>query len=135
RKFSLNSVNKSFTRRHQASREDSHTATFLETTEREQNTSLIVAEYLGSLRAAANRDAAAPRVELAQRPYDQALQLQKSGVGTDIDALRAQVELQNEKQRLIDATTARNTAVYALGQTLALPSGQDAEPTDAMEFY
>ena len=133
--FSLNLFNMSLTRRYQASREDVHTAIFLETTEREQITSLIVAEYLGILRAAANRDAAASRVELAQRLYDQALQLQKSGVGTDIDTLRAQVELQNEKQRLIDATTARNTAVYALGQTLALPSGQDAEPTDAMEFY
>jgi outer membrane protein len=133
--FSLNLFNMSLTRRYQASREDVHTAIFLETTEREQITSLIVAEYLGILRAAANRDAAASRVELAQRLYDQALQLQKTGVGTDIDTLRAQVELQNEKQRLIDATTARNTAVYALGQTLALPNGQDAEPTDAMEFY
>ena len=98
--FSLNLFNMTLTRRYQASREDVHTAIFLETTAREQITALIVARYLGILRAAANRDAAASRVELAQRLYDQALQLQKTGVGTDIDTLRAQVELQNEKQRL-----------------------------------
>jgi outer membrane protein len=133
--FSLNLFNMTLTRRYQASREDVHTAIFLETTEREQITALIVARYLGILRAAANRDAAASRVELAQRLYDQALQLQKTGVGTDIDTLRAQVELQNEKQRLIDATTERNTEIYALAQTLALPDGQEPELTDAMEFY
>jgi outer membrane protein TolC len=133
--FSLNLFNMPLTRRYQASREDVHTAIFLETTEREQITALIVARYLGILRAAANRDAAASRVELAQRLYDQALQLQKTGVGTDIDTLRAQVELQNEKQRLIDATSERNTEIYALAQTLALPDGQEPELTDAMEFY
>jgi outer membrane protein TolC len=133
--FSLNLFNMPLTRRFQASREDVHTAIFLETTEREQITALIVARYLGILRAAANRDAAASRVDLAQRLYDQALQLQKTGVGTDIDTLRAQVELQNEKQRLIDATTERNTEIYALAQTLALPHGQEPELTDAMEFY
>jgi outer membrane protein len=133
--FSLTLFNLSLLRGYQASRQDVKTATFQEGTIQEQITALIVAEYLDILRAAANRDAAASRVELAQRLYDQALQLQKSGVGTDIDTLRAQVELQNEKQRLIDATTARNTAVYALGQTLAFPNGQDPEPTDAMAFY
>src|SRR3984893_6336947 len=125
--FSLNLFNMPVTRRYQASREDVQTAIFLETTEREQITALIVARYLGILRAAANRDAAASRVDLAQRLYDQALQLQKTGVGTDIDTLRAQVELQNEKQRLIDATSERNKEIYALAQTLALPDGQEPE--------
>ena len=133
--FSLNLFNMPLTRRYQASREDVHAAIFLETTERERITALIVARYLGILRASANRDAAASRVELAQRLYDQALQLQKTGVGTDIDTLRAQVELQNEKQRLIDATSERNTEIYALAQTLALPDEQEPELTDAMEFY
>jgi len=122
-------------RQYQASREDVRTTTFQETTVREQITAVIVTEYLVVLRATADRDAAAARVELAQRLFGQAQQLQRTGVGTDIDTLRAQVELQNEKQRLIDATTQRNTAIYALGQELALPRGQDPEPTDTMRFY
>src|SRR6266403_6257883 len=133
--FSVNLFSVSLLRRYQASRQDVKTATFQEDTVEEQITSLIVAEYLGILRAAANRDAAASRVELAQRLYDQAMQLQKSGVGTDIDTLRAQVELQIEKLRIVDATSERNTEIYALAQTLALPDGQEPELTDAMEFY
>jgi outer membrane protein len=121
-------------RLYQASGEDVHATQFLEAAVREQITAVIVAQYLSILRATANRDAAAARVDLAQRLYDQAQQLQKAGVGTDIDALRAQVELQNEKQRLIDATTQRNTAAYALAQTLALPRDEDPQPTDAMAF-
>ena len=121
-------------RSYQASRDDARAAGFQESSVREQITEIVVARYLAILRAAANRDAAAERVDLAQRLYDQAVQLQKNGVGTDIDALRAQVELQNEKQRLIDAETQRNTAIYALAQVLDLPRGEEPEPTDTMEF-
>jgi outer membrane protein TolC len=60
--FSLNLFNMPLTRRYQASREDVRAAIFLETTEREQITALIVARYLGILRASATRDAAASRV-------------------------------------------------------------------------
>jgi outer membrane protein len=132
---SENLFNLPLLRQYQASREDVRTTMFRETAVREQITTEIVAEYLAILRATAARDAAAARVDLAQRLYDQARQLQQSGVGTDIDTLRAQVELQNEKQVLIDATTQRNTAIYALGQTLALPRGSDPEPTDTMQYY
>jgi outer membrane protein len=130
-----NLLNLPLLRQYQASREDIRTTTFQETTVREQITAVIVTQYLLVLRATADRDAASARVELAQRLYGQAQQLQRTGVGTDIDTLRAQVELQNEKQRLIDATTQRNTAIYVLGQELALPRGQDPEPTDTMQFY
>ncbi len=64
--FSVNLFNMSLLRQYQASRQDVKTATFQEDTVQEQITSLIVAEYLGILRAAANRDAAASRVELAK---------------------------------------------------------------------
>src|SRR5262245_23376461 len=122
-------------RQYRASRQDVQTATNQETATREEVTARVVTEYLLVLRAIADRNAAVARVDLAQRLFDQARQLQQTGVGTDIDALRAQVELQNEKQRLIDATTQRNTAIYALGATLALPRGEDPSPTDTMEFY
>ncbi|HEX7360196.1 MAG TPA: TolC family protein [Bryobacteraceae bacterium] len=122
-------------RRYQASREDVRTAVSQESATREQITAIVVARYFIALRATANREAAAARVQLAQRLYDQAAHLQKTGVGTEIDVLRAQVELQNEKQRLIDADAQHNSAIYALGQVLDLPVGQEPELTDVMEFY
>src|SRR5579871_2132573 len=70
---------------------------------REQVILLVVSQYIGSLRAEANVTASKSRVELAQALYDQAADLQKEGVGTGIDTLRANVELQNEKQSLIQA--------------------------------
>ena len=66
---------------------------------REQVILLVVSQYIGTLRAVANVEASRSRVELAQALYDQAADLQKEGVGTGIDTLRANVELQNEKQR------------------------------------
>jgi outer membrane protein len=72
---------------------------------REESVLLVVSQYLGSQRAAADVEAAQSRVDLAQALYDQAADLQKNGVGTGIDTLRANVQLQNEKQRLIVART------------------------------
>jgi len=63
---------------------------------REQVILLVVSQYIGTLRAMATVEAAQSRVELAQALYDQAADLQKEGVGTGIDTLRANVELQNE---------------------------------------
>ena len=76
-----------------------------ETTVREESVQLVVSQYLGSQRAAADVEAAQSRVDLAQAIYDQAADLQKNGVGTGIDTLRSNVQLQNEKQRLIVART------------------------------
>jgi len=83
-----------------------------ETTVREESVMLVVSQYLGSQRAAAEVEAARSRVELAQALYDQAADLQKNGVGTGIDTLRSNVELQNEKQRLIVARTQLQTSLY-----------------------
>ena len=55
---------------------------------------------------------------LAQRLYEQATQLQKTGIGLNIDTTRANVELQNEKQSLIDADTATHTTKYQLAAML-----------------
>ena len=51
-------------------------------TAREESVLLVVSQYLGSQRAAADVQAAQSRVDLAQALYDQAADLQKNGVGT-----------------------------------------------------
>jgi len=72
---------------------------------REESVLLVVSQYLGSQRAAADVQASQSRVDLAQALYNQAGDLQRNGVGTGIDTLRANVALQNEKQRLIIDST------------------------------
>jgi outer membrane protein len=95
----------------------------------------VVDQYLLILRALAKRDAANARVALAQRLYEQATELQKTGIGLNIDTVRANVELQNERQNLIDAETLTHTTKYGLAELLDLPRDQDLEVTDHLDFY
>jgi len=102
---------------------------------REQMVLLTVSQYLGVLRASADVKAAQSRVELAQALYNLAADLQKHGVGTGIDTLRANVQLQNEKQRLIQADTARKTAIFGLQRLLNVDMRQAIELTDEVSFF
>jgi outer membrane protein TolC len=74
-------------------------------------------------------------VELAQALYDQAADLQKEGVGTGIDTLRANVELQNEKQRLLEAEDDRETSLYGLSRLLNLDPRQSIELSDSLSYF
>ncbi|HXL21085.1 MAG TPA: TolC family protein [Candidatus Dormibacteraeota bacterium] len=102
---------------------------------REQVILLVVSQYIGTLRAIADVQASQSRVELAQALYDQAADLQKEGVGTGIDTLRANVELQNEKQRLIEAQADQERSQYALSRLLNLDPRQQIELGDSLSFF
>jgi len=102
---------------------------------REQVILLVVSQYIGALRAMANVQASQSRVDLAQALYDQAADLQKEGVGTGIDTLRANVELQNEKQRLLEAQNDRETLLFGLSRLLNLEPRQQIELADSLSFF
>jgi ABC-type transporter Mla MlaB component len=94
-------------RKYQAARDTVNASKANSLSTREQVILLVVSQYIGTLRAVANVESSQSRVNLAQALYDQAADLQKEGVGTGIDTLRANVELQNEKQRLLEAENDR----------------------------
>src|SRR5215470_908694 len=102
---------------------------------REQVILLVVSQYIGTLRAMATVEAAQSRVELAQALYDQAADLQKEGVGTGIDTLRANVELQNEKQALLVAETDRDASLFGLNKLLNLDPHQEITLGDSLSFF
>ena len=104
-------------------------------TAREESVLLVVSQYLGAQRAGADVQAAQSRVDLAQALYDQAADLQKNGVGTGIDTLRANVELQNEKQRLIQSRTQLETTLFGLSRLLSLDPRQKIELADQVSFF
>ena len=106
-----------------------------ELTVRERTTLLVVSQYLGCLRAAADVRAAQSRVQLAQALYDQAVELQKQGISTALDTLRSNVELQNEKQRLIVAQTQQKTSIFGLEQLLNLDPHQEVTLADETSFF
>ncbi len=122
-------------RRYRASQSGIDSSRAQETSIREESVLLVVSQYLGSQRAAADIEAARSRVDLAQALYDQAADLQKNGVGTGIDTLRSNVQLQNEKQRLIVARTQLETSLYALARLLNVDPKQRVELADAVSFF
>jgi outer membrane protein len=122
-------------KRYQASKSNVDAAKAQSLSTRESVILLVVSQYIGALRAAANVEASRSRVDLAQALYDQAADLQKEGVGTGIDTLRANVELQNEKQRLMEAENDRDAALFGLNKLLNLDPRQKIELADALSFF
>jgi len=122
-------------RRWQESKENITGARAQSQTVREQDVLLVVSQYLGSLRAAADVSAAESRVTLAKALFDQASDLQKNGVGTGLDTLRANVEYQNEQQRLIESRTTLATSLFGLARLLNIDPHQTIELSDASEFF
>jgi len=133
--FGSSVIDLSLWKRYQASKADVGAAKASSLNTREQVILLIVSQYIGTLRAMANVVASRSRVELAQALYDQAADLQKEGVGTGIDTLRANVELQNEKQRLLEAENDREQSVFGLSKLLNLDPRQKLELADALSFF
>ncbi len=133
--FSMPIFDLTLWRRYQSSYQNVRATEAQHTTVREQVVLLVVSQYLGGLRAGAAVAAAQSRVDLAQALYDQAADLQKEGVGTGLDTLRANVELQNEKQRLIVAETQQKVSLYGLVRLLNLPPDQSVELADKPSFF
>jgi outer membrane protein len=122
-------------RRLQAARQGMSASQAQESSVREQIVLLVVSQYLAGIRADAAVKAAQSRVDLAQALFDQASDLQKHGVGTGIDTLRSNVELQNEKQRLLQAQTQQKVALFGLARLLNLDPSRQLELADASSFF
>ena len=102
---------------------------------REDSVMLVVSQYLGCQRAAAEVEAAQSRAGLAQAIFEQSADLQKNGVGTGIDTLRGNVQLQNEKQRVIVARTQLETSLYGLARLLNVDPRRPLEIADQVNFF
>ena len=132
--FSTSVFDLTLWRKLQASRASLQGARTDERSLRDQTTLLVVSQYLAALRAGEQLKAAQSRVDLAQALFDQAVQLEQHGIGTNLDTVRAQVELQNEKQSLLVEQTERAKALYGLGRLLDLAPQQPIELTDQSLF-
>jgi outer membrane protein len=122
-------------RRYQASRHSANASREDSLSTREQVILLVVSQYIGTLRSMADVQASQSRVDLAQALYNQAADLQKEGVGTGIDTLRANVELQNESQRLLEAQATGETSLFGLSRLLNLDPRQQIELGDSLSFF
>lgn len=99
---------------------------------REAISALTVGQYFRLQRAAEAVRAAQSRVELAGALEQLAQDQQKNGRGTRLDTLRAQVQLRNEQQRLLQAETQVRSARYALARVLNLDPAVRVDAADSL---
>ena len=99
---------------------------------RESITALVVSQYLRAQRSQESLKAAQSRIDLAQALEQLAEDQQKHGLGTKLDTLRAQVQVQNERQRLIQAQTQVQTAGFGLVKLLNLDPSTRITLADAL---
>lgn len=85
--------------------------------------------YTLALRAEAAVSAGEANLQLAERLYGLALAQKEAGTGTGLEVARAQTELQNSKQRLLEVGKQRRRAHYELKRSIGLPLAQEVELT------
>jgi outer membrane protein TolC len=93
----------------------------------------VVNAYLLVIAGSSRVEALRARVNTDQAIYDRTADQKRAGTAAAIDVLRAQVELQQEKQRLIAQENQLAKDKLALGRVIGLPPGQqlaivDTEP-------
>jgi outer membrane protein TolC len=90
--------------------------------------------YLQAVADASRVEAAKAQVKTAQATYDRAADLRKAGVAAGIDVLRAQVELQAQKQRLIFFENDFEKRKLTLARSIGLPIRQEFMLADAIPY-
>jgi outer membrane protein TolC len=80
--------------------------------------------FVQALAGAARADASRAQQETAQALYNQAVDLKQGGLIAGIDVLRAEVELNAERQRATSAANDAEKAKLQLARVIGLPLGQ-----------
>jgi len=95
---------------------------------------VVTSLYLQAVADASRVDAAGAQVATAEAAYKQALDFKQQGLVPAIDALRAQVELQAQQQRLIFFRNEFEKQKLSLSRAIGLPDGQPVRLTDTVPF-
>jgi outer membrane protein TolC len=128
-------LNFSDIRKYQASRSAVSSARSDLDATRNQVSDDVARDYLACLRADANRDTARANVDLSQALLQLAQRQKNAGTGTGIETTRAEVQLANDRQRLIRADNDRRRAILQLLKTMGLTLDTDADLTDKLAYH
>jgi len=90
--------------------------------------------YLESISASSRIDVARAQLETAEVLHRQAANLKASGIVAGIDVLRAEAQVQRQRQRLIVSENEFEKAKLRLGRAIGLPPGQPIRLTDTIPF-
>ncbi|HMF59307.1 MAG TPA: TolC family protein [Vicinamibacterales bacterium] len=103
-------------------------------TARDLVTLVAVNLYVQSVAAASRIEAAHAQEETARALFTQASDMKQSGVVAAIDVLRAQVQVQNQRQRAIRAENEFERSKLQLARAIGLPAGQPFTLSDKIPY-
>ncbi len=90
--------------------------------------------YLQTVAASSRVEAARAQMDTAEALQQQASDLKTSGIVAGIDVLRAQVQVQNQRQRRIVAENEFERSKLELARAIGVPVGQPITLTDAIPY-
>lgn len=90
--------------------------------------------YVAAVKADADVETAQANIELSQAVLRQAENQKKAGTGTGIEITRAQVQLANDRQRLLVAENARRSARLQLLRVMGLRLDSEITLTDKLQY-
>jgi outer membrane protein TolC len=94
----------------------------------------IAGLYLSAQSAQARADSAASRVTDSSRLLKQAQDQHSAGTATGVDVLRAEVQLANDKQALLEAATATKQALLELARSMGMNPGTPLELAEPLRY-
>ena len=99
---------------------------------RETVTLVIANLYLETIAAQARVEAADAQLRTAEAVFKQATDLRNAGVAAGIDVLRAQVQMETNRQRLLAVENALDKQKLSLARAIGLAAGQQFSLADKM---
>jgi len=122
-------------KRYQASKVNINAAKDDFDTTKNQVADQVARAYAVTLRADAALETARANIELSQALLKTAQDQKDAGTGTGIEVVRAQVQLTNDKQRLVVAQDDRRRAALNLLRTMGLKLDGQVELTDKLSYH
>jgi outer membrane protein TolC len=94
----------------------------------------VGATYLQAIAARARVESAQAQLTTAETLFRQTSDMKQAGVVAGIDVLRAQVEMQAERQRLLFAQNESSKSLLTLARVIGLPTAQQFELSDQIPY-
>lgn len=91
-------------------------------------------QYLQVLENAARLETSKAQLKTAQVIFQRTQDMKKAGVVAGIDVLRAQVQMQEQQQRVLSAENQLEKQKMSLGRTIGFPALQQFELTDKVPY-
>jgi len=109
-------------------------ASFANQDVRDQVVVAVAGMYLQLVSTQSRIEAARAQLNTAQALYDRAVALKQAGMAAGVETIRAQVQMENQRQRVIFSENEFAKQKLQLARSIGLPLGQEYDLTDRFPY-